>query len=74
MRHREERDAQIAKVPLQQVHVQDCELLLDRGVMLDRLPKAGVVAEIGVDRGDFSKRILAATEPEVLHLVDVWES
>ncbi|NQT52774.1 class I SAM-dependent methyltransferase, partial [bacterium] len=41
--------------------------------ILDVLPHGGVVAEIGVFRGGFSQRILEATEPKTLHLVDAWE-
>ncbi|MEO5335779.1 MAG: class I SAM-dependent methyltransferase [Magnetospirillum sp. WYHS-4] len=36
------------------------------------MPKGGQVAEIGVARGDFSRRILDAAEPGRLHLIDPW--
>ena len=41
--------------------------------LLHLLPKGGVVAEIGVFRGDFSEAVLKAAEPERLHLIDLWE-
>ena len=37
------------------------------------LPRHGFVAEIGVDRGDFTKYILENSSPEKLHLIDAWE-
>ena len=42
--------------------------------MLQKLGKCVVVAEIGVARGEFSAEILGFTRPDVLHLVDVWNS
>ena len=35
-------------------------------------PRHGTGAEIGVWKGDFSKRLLAITKPERLYLVDPW--
>lgn len=43
-----------------------------RSQLLARLPKGGRVAEVGVWKGDFSAQILAACEPEELHLIDPW--
>ena len=40
--------------------------------LLERLPKGAVCAEVGVWKGDFSQRILAATRPRALHLIDPW--
>jgi len=39
---------------------------------LELMPKNGVVAEIGVHRGDFSHLILQHTSPEKLVLIDPW--
>ena len=39
-------------------HVQVCEVFATRYEILDRLPKGGVVAEVGTDTGDFAKAIL----------------
>ncbi len=43
-----------------------------RDFILARMPRGGVVAEIGVDLGDFSARILTLNRPRVLHLIDPW--
>ncbi len=40
--------------------------------MLERMPRAGVVAEIGVHEGEFSREILEATQPARIHLIDPW--
>jgi hypothetical protein len=36
------------------------------------MPHGGVIAEVGVWRGDFSERILSRLKPARLHLVDPW--
>lgn len=41
---------------------------------LQLMPKNGVVAEIGVEWGSFSKFILSTTSPKMLYLIDCWES
>lgn len=43
-----------------------------REVVLRRLPREGVGAEIGVWKGHFSARLLQATNPRELHLIDPW--
>ena len=43
-------------------------------MLLDALPKRGVVAEIGVAFGDFTSEILERACPATLHLIDSWES
>lgn len=43
-----------------------------RDFILARMPRDGMVAEIGVDLGDFSANILALNRPRVLHLIDPW--
>lgn len=48
-----------------------CEVLASRMHLLDRLPKGGNYAEIGVDRGDFSAQILRRCQPDRLHLFDI---
>ena len=53
-------------------HVENCELVADRTELLKRLPKNGVVAELGVDQGEFSARILEYCAPEKVTLVDLW--
>jgi hypothetical protein len=73
-RGRESRESLIPRVPLTRDQLNGCELLLNREALLSRLPKGGCVAEIGVDRGDFSEMILHTTRPATLHLIDSWDS
>lgn len=56
---------------LPQDKVEGCEVLANRYVLLDRVAQGGVMAEIGVDRGDFSLEILTRCKPERLHLFDI---
>jgi SAM-dependent methyltransferase len=51
--------------------VADCRMCADRLALIDRLPKGGVVAELGTYKGDFAREILARTAPQQLHLVDI---
>ena len=39
---------------------------------LERLPKNGVGAELGVSRGDFTPHLLRVTRPRQLHPIDDW--
>ena len=71
------RDADDRRAPrtaLEPSHVAPCTVLVDREALLAHLPHGGVVAEVGVDHGAFSQRILEATRPSHLHLIDVWGS
>ena len=43
-----------------------------REFIVGRMPQRGRVAEIGVDLGDFSEKILALNRPRELHLIDPW--
>jgi Methyltransferase domain len=48
--------------------------LCDRFVdFLEYLPKNGVVAEIGVQQGSFSRYIVQKTQPVKLYLIDCWQ-
>ena len=53
-------------------HVRDLEIIEGRHTMLNLFPKNSVCAEIGVAKGDFSKKMLQITYPSKLHLVDIW--
>jgi hypothetical protein len=66
------REKQIPKVALQNRHVQNCKLLLNRDELLRAMPKEAVVAEIGVDEGNFSKLINRICRPSKFHLIDIW--
>ena len=51
-------------------HVRRCIVVPDRLALLERLPKGGVVAEVGTLHGEFARDILRITEPHELHLID----
>jgi predicted O-methyltransferase YrrM len=53
---------------LPQSKLEGCEILSNRLELLDRVPKGGIIAEIGAANGDFSAAILARCAPERLHL------
>ena len=62
----------IPKVELKQKNITNLKMLLDRQAFLDAMPVGGVVAEIGVNEGEFSEKILKTAKPSKLHLVDAW--
>ena len=43
-----------------------------KGDILPLLPHGGIVAEVGVFRGGFSRHVLEVCEPATLHLIDSW--
>lgn len=69
---RKKQSRAIPKVELGQRHIARLRVVLDRDSFLRELPHGGVVAEVGVDRGDLSERILSITKPDQLYLVDIW--
>ncbi|PCJ67792.1 MAG: hypothetical protein COA58_01250 [Bacteroidetes bacterium] len=60
------------EVSLQDKNLKNCKVLAHRFDLLDKLPKNGVVAELGVEYGLFSKEILQRCEPYELYLIDTW--
>ena len=56
------------------IHLQHLVSLKDREELLKQLPKQGMVAEIGVNEGDFSEKIISICQPKKLVLIDVWAS
>ena len=53
-------------------HIANLTVVGDRTELLMRLPRGGVVAEVGVAEGAFSKQILEICRPTTLHLIDLW--
>jgi len=53
--------------------LEEARLVSDVFVLLDRMPKRSVVAEIGVATGGLSEQILKRTAPKKLYLVDPWD-
>ena len=52
-------------------HVKNCSVFCNRAQMLEALPKNSVVAEIGTQYGEFAEKIMRATQPEKLHIIDL---
>jgi len=76
-RYRESLQRQIDEMPktaLEDRHIANAKLLPNRQAMLERLPRDGVVAEVGVASGDFFADILRLAQPKSLTLVDMWGS
>lgn len=74
---RQWRKKEVSHLPetyLEEKHICNCQIVLNRRRMLQSIGKQNVVAELGVNRGEFSKAILEITEPNKLHLVDIWGS
>lgn len=71
--HRVQRQPPVS-VELRRDHLANTVVLPDRIAMLEVLPGGGTVMECGVDRGDFSAQILQTCQPELLWLVDLWDS
>jgi hypothetical protein len=67
-------DFDFEKITLDQKHLQNCKLLRDRYLLLELLPKEGIIAEIGVADGKFSEEILKRALPKRLHLIDAWDT
>mgnify|MGYP001261696052 CR=1 FL=1 len=59
---------------LKQENIESCQNVLNRLDLIKNMPKGGIVAELGVDRGNFSEIILRNCNPKELHLIDIWDS
>ena len=66
--------SKIPKVEISKIHIENAKLLTTREQLLSILPKNGIVAELGVDEGNFSQSILSINTPKKLHLIDFWGS
>lgn len=64
----------IPKLSIKRKHTHNGHILTDRQHLLELLPKEGVVAEIGVDNGDFTEKIININKPNKIHLIDIWSS
>lgn len=67
-------DQKIPRYELSAKHIMNLKAVENRSALLEHLPPNGIVAEIGVDHGDFSEEILKITKPARLHLIDIWNS
>lgn len=76
-KHRKETDHFeniVPKYNLEDKHLKNLKGIINRQELLKILPKNGIVAEIGVDEGGFTKEILKFNSPNKLHLIDVWNT
>jgi len=64
----------VPQIHLEEKHVANCKLVLNREAMLKRLGQQNIAAELGVNRGEFSAKILRISRPKILHLIDIWDS
>ncbi len=70
------REYAFSSKPLEDKHIRNCQLLSNRNELLKKFAgKADKweMAEIGVDTGGFSERIISICKPQKLYLVDAWE-
>ncbi len=67
-------DNSIPRFQLKERNVKNCKLLLNRDELISLIPKNSIIAELGVDKGDFSKKLLDVVNPKLLYLVDMWGS
>ena len=68
------RNGDPASYSLENKHIQNLKVLTDRNELLKLLPKNGIVAELGVDSGDFSEKIINMTSPKKLYLIDAYHT
>ena len=61
-------------VRLQQKNIKNLKVVLNRESLLKLLPKKSIIAEVGVDKGDFSAKIISFTKPKKIYLIDIWDS
>lgn len=67
-------ESRIPKYTLENKHFSNLKALKNRSELLNLLPKNSIVAELGVNKGEFSEQIIEKCSPKELHLVDVWNS
>jgi hypothetical protein len=62
------------KIELSNKHLKNAKIILSRDELIALMPPGGIVCELGVDEGNFSKKIIELNNPKILHLVDIWET
>lgn len=65
-------ESRLPYIELGQRYFEKIKVLNNRETLLQELPKNGIVAELGVDQGEFSQKIVEISNPRKLHLVDSW--
>lgn len=62
------------RFPIDEAHVEGGEIISNRKALIEKMPQNAIVAECGVDEGDFSTLIQQMSNPKKLHLIDTWSS
>jgi hypothetical protein len=74
---KEKRQKQVAALPvtvLTKKNIANAALFVDRVDMLTLFGESSIGAEIGVDKGEFSRQIVDIVKPRKFHLIDCWDS
>jgi hypothetical protein len=56
---------------LENRHLKNCQIVTSRKIIIQKMPHAGRIAEVGVLSGDFSQVLLDECSPIELHLIDL---
>jgi hypothetical protein len=56
---------------LTQDKLKNCKVFAYREAMIEQLPKGGIIAEIGTDKGHFARLIHEVVQPTELHIFDL---
>ena len=51
--------------------VEGASVVASRFLLIERMKKGAVAAEVGTFRGDFAKKMLASSDPVELHVIDI---
>ncbi|CAN5384104.1 hypothetical protein BH11BAC3_BH11BAC3_19470 [soil metagenome] len=70
---RESIEKEIPSLEVDEKHIENLKILLNRNQLLKNLPIGACCAEIGVNEGEFSEEIIRITKPRKLHLIDLWD-
>ncbi len=58
---------------LSEKYLKNCQFVYDRYIALNKLPREGVIAEVGVLAGDLSMWLINNKKPKELHLIDIFD-
>ena len=72
MRDKRLKNSGITAYELQDHHIENAKVLINREALLHKLHGKAVVAELGVNKGQFSQNIINICCPCKLHLIDTW--
>jgi len=64
----------IPSINIEIQHLKNTILLPNREELLKKMSSKSIIAEVGVDEGDFSQKIINIIKPSKLYLIDLWDS